>query len=97
MEELKQKNVKNITRNNMKFKLSLSELVKVWHTTEIEIEANTLQEAIEKVLDGEGEYIDSDTSEVIEYVDPNEEGGKATVIVYNKNKEVYNNSTITYV
>lgn len=81
----------------MKFKLSLSELVKVWHTTEIEIEANTLQEAIEKVLDGEGEYIDSDTSEVIEYVDPNEEGGKATVIVYNKNKEVYNNSTITYV
>lgn len=81
----------------MKFKLNLSELVKVWYTTEIEIEANTLQEAIEKVLDGEGEYIDSDTSEVIEYVDPNEEGGKATVIVYNKNKEVYNNSTITYV
>ena len=81
----------------MKFKLNLNELVKVWYTTEIEIEANTLQEAIEKVLDGEGEYIDSDTSEVIEYVDPNEEGGKATVIVYNKNKEVYNNSTITYV
>lgn len=81
----------------MKFKLNLSELVKVWYTTEIEIEANTLQEAIEKVLDGKGEYIDSDTSEVIEYVDPNEEGGKATVIVYNKNKEVYNNSTITYV
>ena len=81
----------------MKFELSIEELVKVWYTTEVEIEANTLQEAIEKALNSEGEYIDSDTSEIIEYIEPSQEGGRATVIVYNKNKEVYSNNTIAYV
>ena len=81
----------------MKFELSIEELVKVWYTTEVEIEANTLQEAIEKALNGEGEYIDSDTSKIIEYIEPSQEGGRATVIVYNKNKEVYSNNTIAYV
>lgn len=81
----------------MKFILDIKELVKIWNTIEVEIEANTLQEAIEKALNGEGEYIDSDTSEIIEYIDPSQEGGKATVVVYNKNKKVYSNNTIAYV
>lgn len=81
----------------MKFILDVEELVKVWNTTTVEVEANTLQEAIEKALGGGGEYIDSDTSEIIEYVDPSQEGGRATVVVYNKNKKVYSNNTTAHV
>lgn len=81
----------------MKFELSIEELVKVWYTTEVEIEANTLQEAIEKALNGEGEYVDSSTSEVIEYIKPSQENGKATTVIYNKNKKVYSNNTTAHV
>jgi hypothetical protein len=67
--------------------------VKVWRNDCIEVEANSLEDAIEKCKNGEGEYVDC----VYDYSDEvpmtiNENKGFATYEVYNENSCVFRNT-----
>lgn len=62
----------------MIFNLNLFELVEVWNKLEVSVEAETLEEAIEKVKNGDCEYNDAEelyeTQELIRCELENEEG-----------------------
>lgn len=62
----------------MIFNLNLFELVEVWNKIEVSVEAETLEEAIEKVKEGDCEYDDCEalyeTQEVIRCELENEKG-----------------------
>lgn len=62
----------------MIFNLNLFELVKVWDRTEVSVEAETLEEAIEKVKEGDCNYFECeelyDTQELIRCELENEKG-----------------------
>lgn len=65
------------------FHFFVDEKVNVWLRDYVTIEANSLEEAVEKVKDGD--YDDS-TGEVLydttEYLTPEENGGQATLEIY---------------
>ena len=62
----------------MIFNLNLFELVEVWNRIEVSVEAKTLEEAIEKVKEGDCNYDECeelyDTQELIRFELENEEG-----------------------
>lgn len=62
----------------MIFNLNLFELVEVWHKIDITVEAETVEEAIEKVKEGDCNYNEGeelyDTQEVIRCELENEKG-----------------------
>lgn len=62
----------------MTFNLNLYELVEVWNKIDVIVEAETLEEAIEKVKDGDCDYGDCEalyeTQELIRCELENEEG-----------------------
>lgn len=62
----------------MTFNLNLYELVEVWNKIEVSVEAETLEEAIEKVKEGDCEYDDCETlyetQDVVRCELENEEG-----------------------
>jgi hypothetical protein len=62
----------------MIFNLNLFELVEVWHKIDVTVEAETVEEAIEKVKEGDCNYNEGeelyDTQEVIRCELENEKG-----------------------
>lgn len=62
----------------MIFNLNLFELVEVWHKVDVTVEAETIEEAIEKVKEGDCNYNEGeelyDTQEVIRCELENEKG-----------------------
>lgn len=62
----------------MIFNLNLFELVEVWNRIEVSVEAETLEEAIEKVKEGDCNYDECeelyDTQELIRFELENEKG-----------------------
>ena len=82
----------------MKFKLIRSEVVPVIMTSTVEIEAENLKEAIELVVDGEGNILYT-SEEIADYAYNIEKyGNTSTLSVYNiNNKLLYNdNETFAY-
>lgn len=78
------------------FALTVDTLVKVWRREEIEVEANSLEEAVEKIANGC--YDDSVDCIDCEYLYETEEGirpednnNKATLEIMDGNEIVYSN------
>lgn len=73
----------------MKFKLTEKELVRVWRRYSYEVEAENLEEAMEKVKSGDIIAYDSETlHEFTEDVPPEENDYCATRIIYDSKKNI---------
>lgn len=67
----------------MKFNLYEDVKVTTWRRYSYEVEAETLEEAVELVKDGEVDSVDmEELYEADEYLNPNENGGNATHEIY---------------
>lgn len=79
----------------MKFNLYEDVKVSTWRRYSYEVEAETLEEAVELVKDGEVDSIDmEDLHEVDEYLHPDENEGQATQEIYSAedDKLLYSNA-----
>ena len=71
--------------------------VKTWRRTKYMVEAETIEEAIEKIQEGEvGPEYSEDIYECDEYMAPRENGGESTIEIYNNRdgKLLYSNEEL---